>query len=103
MSAAYDWQPPRTTHRFAGYAPDGTKVAGLVVHVVTHTPFPTTEDDRVGSGVNRVSGTVVAIPKLGFVRAPYKKASAKPGKKPERRAEATILDELVRVVHLLLS
>lgn len=87
MSTVHDWHPPRTTHRFTGYTPDGTKVAGLVVHAVTHTPFPTTEDDRTASGVNRVSATILGIPKLGFVRAPYKKAPSKPGKKGDKRGE----------------
>jgi hypothetical protein len=81
MSASYDWSHPRTAHSFTGYVGDGgNKVAGLVVHLAMHTPFPTTEDDRISSGAKRIAGTVVAIAKVGFMKAPYKKPSGKPGK-----------------------
>ena len=81
MSASYDWSHPRTAHGFTGYvAEGGSKVAGLVVHLAMHTPFPTTEEDRLSSNIKRIAGTVVAIAKVGFMKAPYKKPSAKPGK-----------------------
>lgn len=85
MSASYDWSHPRTAHSFTGYVPEGGgKVAGLVVHVAMHTPFPTTEEDRVSSNIKRIAGTVLAIAKVGFMRAPYKKPSAKQGKAPAK-------------------
>lgn len=98
MSASYDWTQPRTAHSFTGYAPDGgSKVAGLVVHLAMHTPFPTTEEDRVSSNLKRIAGTVVAIAKVGFMRAPYKKASAKPGKAPAKDAKALDARPLLEV------
>ena len=85
MSASYDWAHPRMAHSFTGYVGDGgSKVAGLVVHLAMHTPFPTTEDDRLSSGIKRIAGTVVAIAKVGFMKAPYKKPSAKQGKAPAK-------------------
>ena len=105
MSACYDWAHPRTAHSFTGYVGDGgSKVAGLVVHLAMHTPFPTTEDDRLSSGIKRIAGTVVAIAKVGFMKAPYKKPSGKPGKAPvkdkalEARAQALLEVDQVRHV-----
>ena len=105
MSASYDWAHPRTAHSFTGYVPEGSdKVAGLVVHLAMHTPFPTTEDDRVSSNIKRIAGTVLAIAKVGFMKAPYKKPSGKPGKAPvkdkalEARAQALLEVDQVRHV-----
>jgi hypothetical protein len=80
-NASYDWAPPRTAKAFTGYLQDGQpNPAGLVLRLAMHTPIPCTAEDWEESGQKRMSGTILAFPKLGFVSAPYSKKQSKTSK-----------------------
>jgi hypothetical protein len=86
-----DWATPRTCQSFTGIPVGSTNPAGTILHVINNTRIPCTEEEFTKFGKSHISFTVVAIKKLGFSYAPWKK-NPKAGA-PKQEGTKKLFDE----------
>jgi hypothetical protein len=72
---AKDWAPPRSLRAFTGGASTTgiSNPPGTTVHAVVNTRIPCTSEEFTKQGKGHISVTIVAIKKLGYAYAPWKK------------------------------
>ena len=87
-----DWKYPRTAKAFANT--DYTNPSSTILRCITNSRIPCTSREFASMGSNRFTMTVLGLAKLGWAKAPYKKAAA--GKKVQQDPNAKALFEVVR-------
>jgi hypothetical protein len=84
-AAAKDLGPPHACRTFTGYMRGdglGYDPQGLVLRCMLNTPVPCTMEEFAKLGKNkRIAMTILAVSKLGWAMAPFKKTKPTAGKK----------------------